>query len=119
MKIGFIVGENERHEMELSFDQSTGELRMLMDGIQVLQDAPRLAKGPVKRYELAVGEGEKHWLAVQLSYGDEPDDEELRRLPRLSLAVSATAPQDTIPQGLPLHRTDSLLAAGAPAAARL
>ena len=50
MKIGFTVGEIEQHQMELSFDQPSGDLRIMMDGTQVLQDSPAVIRGPVKRY---------------------------------------------------------------------
>ncbi len=119
MKIGFTVGEIEQHQMELSFDQPSGDLSVMMDGAQVLRDKPRRRKGPVKRYELQIGEREQHKLAVQLtfedeesrrrevessepiplqlSFGDTPDEEmeqepivwPIQALPRVSLVVSA------------------------------
>ncbi len=85
MRIGFTVGEIERHEMELSFDQASGDLLVTMDGTQVLQDSPVLSIEPIKSYELAVGECEKHKLALQLTYGLEPG---FPATPRLSLMVS-------------------------------
>jgi len=111
MNIGFIIGETEQHEMELSFDQITGDLCMLMDGTQVLHEMPRLANDPVQHYELYVGDGEKHRLALQLTYGGEPDEPSPHAVPRLSLVVTAVAPQDVVPEGLGLNGTDSLLAA--------
>ncbi len=71
MKIGFTVGEMEQHQMELLFDQPSGDLRIMMDGTQVLQDSPRRVRGPAKRYELKIGEREKHRLALQLTFEDE------------------------------------------------
>ena len=71
MKIGFTVGEMEQHQMELLFDQPSGDLRIMMDGTQVLQDSPAVIRGPVKRYELKIGEREKHRLALQLTFEDE------------------------------------------------
>lgn len=89
MKIGFTVGEIEQHQMELSFDRSSGDLRILLDGTQVLQDSPALTIEPVKCYELSIGEQEKHLLAFQLTYGDETEAAGLEAIPRLSLMVSA------------------------------
>ncbi len=119
MKIGFTVGETEQHQLELFFDQPSGDLRVMMDGAQVLRDKPRRVKGPVKRYELKIGEREQHKLAVQLTFedeqsrrreeetgepiplqlafGDTPDEEmdaepiawPIQALPRVSLVVSA------------------------------
>ncbi len=71
MKIGFTIGEVEQHQLELLFDQPSGDLRIMMDGTQVLRDSPTLVRGPVKRYELKIGEREKHKLALQLTFEDE------------------------------------------------
>lgn len=71
MKIGFTVGEVEQHQMELLFDQPTGDLRITMDGTPVLQDTPMVVRGPAKRYELKIGKREKHKLALQLTFEDE------------------------------------------------
>ncbi len=70
MKIGFTVGEVEQHQLELLFDQPSGDLRIMMDGTQVLRDSPTLVRGS-KRYELKIGEREKHKLALQLTFEDE------------------------------------------------
>ncbi len=98
MKIGFVVGEIEQHQMELSFDQPSGDLRLLMDGTEVLQDSTALAVDePGKSYELSIGDQERHKLEFQLTYGGEPDrlqGEEpsavaIEVMPRLSLMVTA------------------------------
>ncbi len=99
MKIGFIVGEIEQHQMELTFDQPSGDLRILLDGTQVLQDSPTLVSEPVKQYELSIGEQERHKLALQLTYGEQTDEipgEEpsglpipVLPIPRLSLKLTA------------------------------
>ncbi len=88
MKIGFIVGENEQHQMELSFDQASGALLLLVDGTQVLQDSPVLSVEPTKTYELSVGDCEKHRLALQLTYGDQPVEAGIEATARLSLMVT-------------------------------
>lgn len=111
MKIGFIVGDFEKHEMELSFDHTSGDLRVLMDGTPVLQDSPRLAREPVKHYELSIGNREKHMLALQLSFAGEASEPGIRAIPRLSLLVSPVASQDAVPATLGLNAADSVLAA--------
>jgi hypothetical protein len=89
MKIGFVVGEVEQHQMELSFDQHSGALLIMMDGCEVLQDSPRLTTKAARSYELNIGEAEKHRLALQLTYGSDQDDEiNDPALPRISLKVS-------------------------------
>ncbi len=95
MKIDFTVGEIERHQMELSFDQVSGDLYLLMDGTQVLQDSPTIAVEPIS-YELSVGAEERHKLAFQLAFGEMPCefcdgsiDDGIQATPRLSLMVSA------------------------------
>ncbi len=120
MKIEFIVGTLEQHQMELSFDHRRGDLRVLMDGTPVLQDMPRLARNSIKRYELNIGSGEKHMLALQLAYGDEPgigDDPGIPATPRLSLVVSAITRGEVLPEALGLHVADSLFASNAAARA--
>jgi hypothetical protein len=117
MKIDFIIGDIEKHEMELSFDQTSGDLRILMDGSAVLQDTPRLAKSSIQRYELHIGDCEQHRLMLQLAYGNglEIDEPGFQAIPRLSLTVAAVETQDPVRQGLTLHPADSLLSAGAAA----
>ena len=88
MKIGFTLGENEQHQLELFFDQPSGDLCVTMDGAQVLRDKPRAIRGPVKRYELKIGEREKHRLAVQLTF----EDEQSRRRDEQSSEIYATQP---------------------------
>ncbi len=89
MKIGFIVGEMEQHQMELSYDQPTGDLRLTMDGLQVLRDSPTLSFEPVKLYELSVGDQEKHLLTFQLTDGDQEEEPGAGVTPRVSLKVTA------------------------------
>ena len=87
MKIGFIIGETERHQMELDFDQTSGDLTILMDGAQLLHDSPRWPTEPSKRYELSIGDKEKHKLALQLTFGDEPGLVGFPPIPRLMVAA--------------------------------
>ncbi len=120
MKIEFIVGTLEQHQMELSFDHRRGDLRILMDGAPVLHDTPRLTHNSIKHYELNIGDGEKHRLALQLAYGDEPgigDDPGITATPRLSLVVTAVAPRAVVPEALSLDGANSIFASSAAARA--
>lgn len=112
MKIAFIVGKAEQHEMELSFDQKTGDLRVLMDGTPVLREEARLARNPMKRYELSIGNSEKHSLALLLTYGHD-DEPGAKAMPRLSMKLTALAAPEAVSEALPLDNTDSFLAANA------
>ena len=87
MKFDFTVGEIEQHRMELSFDQTSGDLTILMDGTQVLADSPKLTTEPVKCYELNIGEGEQHKLAFMLSRTDDSDEPGLLGVPRLMVTA--------------------------------
>ena len=87
MKIGFVIGETEQHQMELTFDQLTGDLTILMDGTQVLQDSPAWAAQPTQSYEFSIGDAEKHRLAFQLSYGHEPTGLGTPLVPRLKVST--------------------------------
>lgn len=116
MKIEFTVGTLEQHQMELSFDHRQGDLRILMDGTPVLQDSPRLAHNSIRHYELNIGNCEKHRLALQLAYADEPGIGEepgaaLQAAPRLSLAVTAIGSQGVVPESLGLNAADTVFAA--------
>src|SRR5512138_1063909 len=113
MRIGFIVGEVEQHQMELSFDQKSGDLRILMDGRQVLEDTPKLSGTHIKMYELQVGQAEKHKLALLFGYGDEP---EARRTPRMSLMV--TPMEEEVIDPLAVRGSDSVFAPSTPAASQ-
>ncbi len=91
MRVDFTVGEAEQHQMELSFDQASGDLRILMDGTPVLQDSPSITVKPFN-YELNVGAEERHRLALQIAYTElpsEPSDPAVQAAPRLSLTVTA------------------------------
>ena len=87
MKIDFTVGEIEQHRMELSFDQMSGDLTILMDGTHVLTDSPKLTSEPVKCYELNVGEGEPHKLTFKLSRADDSGEPGLLGVPRLMVTA--------------------------------
>jgi hypothetical protein len=89
MKIDIVIGETEQHQMEFSFNRLSGDLIVLMDGLPVLQDSATLATGPVKSYELSVGDCEKHTLAFQLMYGDDPYETSIEAIARPRLMVTA------------------------------
>ncbi len=122
MKVEFIVGTLEQHQMELSFDQRKGDLRILMDGAPVLQDSPRLAHNSTRHYELNIGDCEKHTLNLLLGYideaalGDEPGTA-IKAAPRLSLAITPAAAHGVVPEGLKVDGANNLFAASTAATA--
>jgi hypothetical protein len=87
MKIGFVIGETEQHQMELDFDQISGDLTISMDGAQLLHDSPRWPAEPSKKYELNIGDNEKHKLSLQLTFGDEPSLVGFPPIPRLMVTA--------------------------------
>ena len=98
MRIDFTVGDLEQHLMELSFDQGSGDLRIMMDGAMLFQDVPAITVEPVS-YEFSVGNEERHRLAFQLAYGQEEGDRlhpAPLAVPRLSLMVTALT-QSVVP----------------------
>jgi hypothetical protein len=72
MKFNFTVGDKERHQMEFSLDQSSGDLKILLDGRPVVKDVRTISYEPVKHYDLDVGRGEKHKVSFTVAYDREP-----------------------------------------------
>jgi len=65
MKFDFTVGIQEQHHVEFSFDQFSGDLKILVDGQAVVKDLRFMSLSLVKRYEFPVGEQEKHQVAIE------------------------------------------------------
>ena len=70
MQIDIAIGAPEKQQVESSFDQTSGDLIVVMDRNRALQ----AKRG--KAYGLSVGECEKHTQALQfqLTYGDGTGD---------------------------------------------
>jgi hypothetical protein len=66
MEFGFDVGEQERHHIEFSFDQTWGPLRIKVDGVTVVHRFLLLGIRRTRRYEFPVGNREKHTVLVEM-----------------------------------------------------
>jgi hypothetical protein len=60
-----MVGADERHQVDFSFDQFMGNLEIKVDGQQVIKDFRILSMTLTKRYEFTVGDREKHEVAIE------------------------------------------------------
>lgn len=65
MQFSFIVGVNEKHQVDFSFDQFVGNLEIRVDGQPAVKDFRMLSLKLTKRYELMVGVDEKHHIAIE------------------------------------------------------
>ena len=60
-----MVGVNEKHQIDFSFDQFIGNLEIRVDGQPVVKDFRMLSLRLTKRYELTVGVNEKHDIVIE------------------------------------------------------
>ena len=65
MQFSFIVGMNEPHRVDFSFDQFIGNLEIKVDGRTTVKDFRFASLKLTKRYELVVGVNEKHHVAIE------------------------------------------------------
>ena len=65
MQFSFMVGVQEKHQVDFSFDQFIGNLEIRIDGQPVVKDFRMLALRLTKRYEFSVGVNEKHHIAIE------------------------------------------------------
>ena len=65
MQFTFTVGANEPHRIDFSFDQFIGNLEIKVDGRTAITDFRTLSLSLTKRYELVVGEKEKHHVVIE------------------------------------------------------
>lgn len=65
MQFSFMVGVNEKHQVDFSFDQFIGNLEIRIDGQPAVKDFRMLSLSLTKRYEFTVGEHEKHQVAIE------------------------------------------------------
>lgn len=65
MQFSFVVGTNEKHQVDFSFDQMIGNLVIRVDGQPVVQDFRMLSLSLTKRYELTVGNQEQHQVVIE------------------------------------------------------
>lgn len=65
MKFSFLVGVQEQHQVDFSFDQVIGNLEIRVDGEPLVKDFRMLSLKLTKRYEFTVGLQEQHQLAIE------------------------------------------------------
>ena len=65
MKFSFLVGVQEQHQIDFSFDQFIGNLEIRVDGQPLVKDFRMLSLKLTKRYEFTVGTQEQHQIAIE------------------------------------------------------
>lgn len=65
MNFSFMVGIQEQHQIDFSFDQVIGNLEIRVDGEQLVKDFRMLSLKLTKRYEFTVGKQEQHQIAIE------------------------------------------------------
>lgn len=65
MQFSFIVGAQEKHSVDFSFDQFIGNLEIRVDGQPAIKDFRMFSLKLTKRYEFVVGVNEKHHVAIE------------------------------------------------------
>ncbi len=59
------VGTDERHILDVSWDQVWGVLTVLVDGVRALEERHMFGFRRVRRYALTVGAGEVHKVVLE------------------------------------------------------
>jgi len=65
MQFSFMVGVNEKHRVDFSFDQFMGNLEIRVDGQPAVKDFRMFSVSLTKRYEFTVGTQEKHAIIIE------------------------------------------------------
>jgi hypothetical protein len=65
MQFSFIVGTAERHQVDFSFDQMIGNVQIRVDGQPTVKDFRMFSLSLTKRYELTVGNQERHQVVIE------------------------------------------------------
>jgi len=65
MQFSFMVGINEQHRVDFSFDQFIGNLEIKVDGETVVKDFRFASLKLTKRYDFVVGANEKHQVTIE------------------------------------------------------
>jgi hypothetical protein len=65
MKFSFLVGVQEQHQIDFSFDQVIGNLEIRVDGEPLVKDFRMLSLMLTKRYEFTVGSQEQHHITIE------------------------------------------------------
>ena len=65
MQFSFLVGVDEKHRVDFSFDQFMGNLSILVDGETAVKDFRMFSLNLTKRYEFTVGVAERHNVIIE------------------------------------------------------
>jgi hypothetical protein len=65
MQFSFRVGNNEKHQVDFSFDQFMGNLEIRVDGQTVVKDFRMFSLSLTKRYQFTVGVRERHDVIIE------------------------------------------------------
>lgn len=65
MQFSFIVGAQEKHQVDFSFDQFIGNLEIRVDGQPAIKDFRMLSLSLTKRYNFIVGTNERHQVTIE------------------------------------------------------
>jgi hypothetical protein len=65
MQFSFVLGENEKHQVDFSFDRMIGNLEIRVDGQPAVKDFRMFSLSLTKRYELTVGNEERHQVVIE------------------------------------------------------
>ena len=65
MQFSFMVGVDEKHRVDFSFDQFMGNLNILVDGQSAVKDFRMFSLSLTKRYEFTVGVEERHNVIIE------------------------------------------------------
>ena len=65
MQFSFMVGVDEKHRVDFSFDQFIGNLNILVDGQSAVKDFRMFSLNLTKRYEFTVGVEERHNVIIE------------------------------------------------------
>lgn len=65
MQFSFMVGVNEKHRVDFSFDQFMGNLDILVDSQSAVKDFRMFSVSLTKRYEFTVGVQEQHAIVIE------------------------------------------------------
>lgn len=65
MQFSFEVGSDEKHVVALDYNQTIGLMSISVDGREVVREKRMFSLSLVRRYEFAVGTGERHIVRVE------------------------------------------------------
>ncbi|MBC9943844.1 hypothetical protein ICL81_04795 [Leucobacter sp. cx-328] len=65
MKMSLVVGFEEKHLVEFSFDEFWGGIKITVDGVKVMGTVQILSFSTMKAWEITVGTNEQHHVRFE------------------------------------------------------